>query len=318
MKSAIILCCIALTNAYKWGYGGGPWSGIGGGVGGYDVGGGFDGGFVGGFGGDFSGGFGGLGGTTMVAGPTSIGFGRGHAVSTPRGTVSTAVGKGIGTAPHNAGQVVHVGPISSVTGPLGSNHLTPGYINGVGPQILDGYGGGYGGYGVYGGYGGPGLYGGGLGFGGGFGVGPYGYGLDGFGGGGYGLGVGGYGGYSFVHGGLTRFPSRDVVGSGVSAAISARGNAAANAVGARVSRQGTSVSSSGTGRPVWTPWGPGGVADSGSTSATGGFGPVPFGGFDGFAGGGFGGFGGPSFDDDYSLGGIDGGIGGYYGKSKKY
>ncbi|KAL3869405.1 hypothetical protein ACJMK2_042090 [Sinanodonta woodiana] len=313
MKSAIILCCIALSTAHKWGYGyggGGPWSG---GFGGYDLGGGFGGGFSGGFGGDFVGGFGGLAGSTVVAGPTSIGFGRGHAVSTPRGTVSTAVGKGIGTAPHNAGQVVHVGPISSVTSPLGSNHPTQGFVNGIGPQILDGYAGGYGGYGGYGLYGGPGFFGGGLGFGGGFGVGPYGYGLDGFSGGGFGPGFGGYGGgYSFGHG---PFPSRDVVGSGVSAAISARGNAAANAVGSRVSRQGTSVSSSGTGRPIWTPWGPGGVADSGSTSATGGFGTFPFGGFDGFAAGGFGG---ASLGGGYSWGGLGGPLGGYYGKSKKY
>ncbi|KAK3611501.1 hypothetical protein CHS0354_016433 [Potamilus streckersoni] len=308
MKSAIILCCIALTSAYKWGfgYGGGPWSGIGSGFGGgFDFSGGFGGDFGGGLSG-FGGGIGGLGGATVVAGPTSIGFGRGRAVSTPRGTVSTAVGKGIGTAPHNAGQVVHVGPISSVTSPLGSNHPTQGFINGIGPQILDGYAGGYAGYGGYG------LYGGGLGLAGGFGVGPYGYGLNGFGVGGFGPGVGGFGGYSFGHGG---FPSRDVVGSGVSAAISARGNAEANAVGARVSRQGTSVSSSGTGRPVWTPWGPGGVADSGSTSATSGFGPFPFGGFDGFADGGFGG---PSFGGGYSWGGLGGPIGGYYGKSKKY
>ncbi|KAL3869409.1 hypothetical protein ACJMK2_042094 [Sinanodonta woodiana] len=315
MNKIILLCCVAVSTAHKWGYGsafgGGPWSGISGGLGG-GFGGALGGEFDGGFGGRFGGGFGGLGGATVVAGPTSIGFGRGHAVSTPRGTVSTAVGKGIGTAPHNAGQVVHVGPISSVTSPLGSNHPTQGFINGVGPQILDGFAGGYGGFG------GPGFFRGGLGLGGGIGVGPYGYGLDGFGGGGIGPafgGVGGFGGGGFGPGFGGPFPSRDVVGSGVSAAISARGNAAANAVGSRVSRQGTSVSSSGTGRPVWTPWGPGGVADSGSTSATGGFGTLPFGGFDGFAAGGFGG---PSFDDDQSFGGIDGGIGGYYRKSKTY
>ncbi|KAK3582798.1 hypothetical protein CHS0354_035734 [Potamilus streckersoni] len=101
MKSVIILCCIALAKGhfgYSFGsrgfpFGIGPMSG----------------------------------GTTVVAGPTSIGFSRGHSLSTQMGTVSTAVGKGLRTATNNARKILKVGPITSVTGPLGSNNPTPGF-----------------------------------------------------------------------------------------------------------------------------------------------------------------------------------------------
>ncbi|KAK3582792.1 hypothetical protein CHS0354_035728 [Potamilus streckersoni] len=289
MKAFVILCCIAFAKAH-WGYSSGS--------GGFPYGVGPLGSLGAGFG-EFN-----PGGATVVAGPTSIGFGRGRSVSTPRGTISTAVGKGVGTAPHNAGQIVRVGPITSVTSPLGSDHPTPAFFNGQGPFILDRKG-----YGL-------GPYWGGSGFGGGYGLrggyGGYSSGLGGYGPwSGYGFGFGGYGPW----GGQGIGASPDVVGSGTSAAISARGNAEANAVGSRVSGLPIGVSSSGTGRPIWTPQGPIGVADSGSSSVTTGFGNFPYGGYSGGYSGGIG------FAGGLGLGGggfFGGGIGGYYPSVKKY
>ncbi|KAK3582799.1 hypothetical protein CHS0354_035735 [Potamilus streckersoni] len=163
MKAVIILCCIALSTATQWGYsfgsagfpyGFGPWGDVGDGFGRFNN-----------------------AGSSVLAGPTAIGFGRGHAVSTPRGTVSVSVG-------------------------------------------------------------------------------------------------------------------------------AVRENAEASTVGSRVSGQPTGVSSSGTGRPVMTPQGIIGVADSTSSSVTTGFGHFPYGRYSG-------GFGG-----DFGFRGHSGGIGSHYLSSK--
>ncbi|KAL3862501.1 hypothetical protein ACJMK2_008461 [Sinanodonta woodiana] len=263
MKAFIILCCIALSTAIRWDYrfgpvgvptGSGQWGNQAAGLGGFLQ-----------------------DGDTVVAGPTSVGLSRGRAISTPKGTISTAVGKGWGTAPHNFGQVVRVGPITRVTGPHGSDHQTPDIAFGYDPYKFDGIAHGPGPYrGGFGFSGGNGL-GGGYGLIGGYGLGG-GYGLIG----GYGLG-GGHGGYSSGFGG--NVPSSDVVAAGTSAAISARGNAEANAVGSRISGQRIGVITRGRGRPIWTPHGQIGVADSGSASVNIGLGQSQFGGYSSGSGG---------------------------------
>ncbi|KAK3582797.1 hypothetical protein CHS0354_035733 [Potamilus streckersoni] len=247
MKSVIILCCIALAKGhfgYSFGSRGfpfrvGPMGGGGGGVEEMNQ-----------------------GGTTMVAGPASIGFGRGQSVSTRRGTVSSAVGKGIRRAPQNAGQIVKVGPFTSVTGPVGTDNPTPGSGDGNGPAVD------------------------------------------------FNSAFGGYGPWGWKRIGA----NPNVVASGTSAAISARGIAASSAVRSRESGQQIGIRSSGKGKPIWRPYGQIGVADSVSSFVGTSLGDFPYGGISGGLGEG------SNFGDGIGSGGDDvitGGIG-IYPFIKKY
>ncbi|KAK3582795.1 hypothetical protein CHS0354_035731 [Potamilus streckersoni] len=233
MKSVIILCCIALAKGhfgYSFGSRGFPFR-------------------VGSMGGG-GGGFGEMnqGGTAMVPGPASNGFGRGQSASTRRGTVSTA--------PRNAGKRVKVRPMTTVTGPFGTDNPTPRSGGGNGFGVDYKY--------AFGGYG------------------PKGW---------QGIGA-----------------NPDVVASGTSAAIIARENAASIAVQSRESGQQIGVRSSGKGRPIWTPYGQIGVADSVSSFQGTALGNFPYGGISGGLGEG------SDFGSENGSGGDDvitGGIGGY-------